>query len=183
MKLNNKSHGSYLIEVMVTLLIVSILLVIGVSSYLSSVHEKQVELITGDIVNKLDFAQSIAERNNTTIYATFKISANSWCLGLSNVNACDCNTTNNCQITNVTISGSSTREIVLSSNSYASDNSLSLSNFSNADNETLVISNVTGLFSETGNIIVTVSSENATIQVLSTSVNICSNTVTSYPNC
>lgn len=176
-------NGFTMIEMLIVLLITGLLAFIAVPYYGSLVSGKQLEQAARLITSKLELGQSLSERNDTDIYVTFKTTGTSWCFGFSDTGPCDCNVTNSCQVSDTTSAGSTPREMVWDSSDYAGDVNMKLSGFSHSNNETLVVAEKMGLYTQTGDITLSLSSDTVVISIDTGQPTTCSNALDAYPDC
>lgn len=137
-------NGFTLIEIMVSLIILSILLLIGIPLFNQMLSNKRVSYAAESFHNDLKFAQSEALKKQTTVYVSVKTGA-SWCYGLDDNSDCDCSVINSCLFNGV--------EYVKNASAYnitdLSSTSLPVGLFTN---NIISIDGVRGTFSGSGDI-------------------------------
>jgi len=99
-----KNKGFTLLELIVTLTIVTILFTVAVPSFSDMLERNRVTGASEKIKADMEWARSTAIRNNTDIIMTTALgAANNWCYGFDDTGAaCDCGNANDCTVEGIT---------------------------------------------------------------------------------
>lgn len=89
--------GFTLVELLITLVIVSILLVTAIPSFITLYQEHHLKTTVQQLYYVLKFAQSEARKSNVTVYANFGTGDN-WCYGTNKTSTCTCSLANSCTL-------------------------------------------------------------------------------------
>lgn len=92
-----KQSGFSLLELMVTVSIVSILIVVAVPSFVDLHDRYRLKGAVDSLYADLQFSRSESVRRNDDVFVAFTTGAN-WCYGLDSVSACTCGTAGDCNI-------------------------------------------------------------------------------------
>jgi len=172
------SSGFTLMELLVTIAIVSIVASVAVPNFRDMVDKGNVAGATDQLYQNLTYARSEAIKLNSPVTLSFTESS-SWCSGLSDGGVCDCGTTNSCQIDGIDRSSSY--------NNY-NNTSLSVSTaLKNANfNPTRGILEKAGVPS-TGSITITNSDDSTISATISMNLlgrpSVCSDSISKFPDC
>lgn len=96
-------NGFTLIELMVTIAVMSIVALFAAPALQSLVDKTRLQGATDRLYADMQFARSEAVRRNTSVSISFSTGSN-WCYGIHAGSACDCNTANACNIKTVSSS-------------------------------------------------------------------------------
>lgn len=105
MNLGRYHTGVTLIELMIVIVITAILLALAVPSFQDSLDKNRLKAAAETLKGDLQFAKSEAIKRNQNIRVDFSVSGNSWCYGIKENAACDCNNTNSAAATFCEIDG------------------------------------------------------------------------------
>jgi len=95
--------GFTVLELMVTLTIVTILLTVAVPSFNSMLLDKRIVGAAEKMKADMEWARTTAIKNNSNIIMSTSITAPSWCYGFSdNGVACDCTIADDCTVEGIT---------------------------------------------------------------------------------
>ena len=86
-------QGLSLVELLITITIVSIIAAMAAPNYQSLIEKKHLSGAAEAIYSQLQFARSEAIKQSASMTVTFSSSSNPWCSGLS-TQSCDCTKTN-----------------------------------------------------------------------------------------
>ncbi len=88
--------GFTLVELMVTVAVISILASVAVPAYQNMIETRRVVAATEGIYAQMQFARSEAIKLNQDLYVSVRTST-PWCLGITdNASGCDCSSANAC---------------------------------------------------------------------------------------
>jgi len=97
-----KNKGFTVLELIVTLTIVTILLTVAVPSFNAMLLDKKLIGAAEKMKADMDWARTTAIKNNTNIIMNTSIASPNWCYGFSDGAACDCTVANNCTVEGIT---------------------------------------------------------------------------------
>ena len=95
------SKGFTLFELIISVAIISVISIIGITSYQSLIANQALSYRADQIYYTLKFAQSEAIKRNTKIYVHFCEQQSAWKMGISESPQCDCFTSHACQLDSV----------------------------------------------------------------------------------
>lgn len=90
-------QGINLIELMITLIILTILVSIAIPSYTYYLQTNRLIGTTNSLYYSLQYARSEAIKQNATIYVSFQTGSN-WCYGINSSSACNCSLPSSCNL-------------------------------------------------------------------------------------
>lgn len=114
----SKQKGITLIELLVTLAIVTILTVVSIPAFTSLIERYRIVSATEQLYSTLQYARTEAVKRNTDVYVSFN-AGDSWCYGINTGSACDCTTPSGCNLG--TVSAPSAQQLTLSSSGLISN--------------------------------------------------------------
>jgi len=92
-------HGFTLLEFLVTMTVISIMVTIGIPSFLDMITKHYLKGATETIYADLQLARMEAIKRNKNISLSFHTNGiENWCYAMHDGNNCDCNIANNCKI-------------------------------------------------------------------------------------
>lgn len=167
--------GLTIMEFLVSLAILAVLSSITVASYQSITERKRLNTVIEELNGDLKLAHSESIKRQADIFISFK-AGNNWCYGIDDTAVCDCNLTNDCQISGV--------EKVVNSTDFT-NTSLAINGFTVAGTNTFIrFEGIRGLASDTG--IVTFSRQNLSASISMNKTGLmqtCSNDLVSLASC
>jgi len=98
--LNKVSKGFTIIELMITVVVLSVLAALAAPSFLSIIEKRRLVGATDNLASLLQYARSEAIKQNQTIMLQFN--AGSWCVGIDDLGAdCDCTNPTSCTVNTI----------------------------------------------------------------------------------
>lgn len=98
MKIQATVTGFTLIELMISVVVLSIIAGFSAISLNNLFVKKRVENAAIKVYTDLRYAQSEAIKFNSPVYVSFSSTTNAWCYGMSLNQPCDCQVANSCKI-------------------------------------------------------------------------------------
>ena len=95
------NKGFTLFELIISLLILGLISVVGISSYKALIANQALTSRIDQIYYTLQFAKSEAIKRNKKIYVQFCNQQQSWKIGISESSHCDCFTQGSCQLSGI----------------------------------------------------------------------------------
>lgn len=96
-----KSKGLSLLELMLTLTLLTLLLTLATPSYQQLLEQRRLRSAAETLASELQFAKLEAIKTNSVIKVDFTVShAKSWCYGISTTN-CNCRQSYSCQLNGI----------------------------------------------------------------------------------
>ena len=96
---NNPCHAFTLLEFLVTLLIISIMMTVGIPSFHTMITKHRLKGATETIYSDLQLARLEAIKRNKKISFSFKTgNAKNWCYAIHDGITCNCNIPDNCTL-------------------------------------------------------------------------------------
>jgi prepilin-type N-terminal cleavage/methylation domain-containing protein len=87
----NKNKGFTLVELLIVVAVVAVIATLAVPSYRDSLQRHELISAVEGVYSYVQYARSESIANNEDIYIAFKgTGATGWCLGISDLAACDC---------------------------------------------------------------------------------------------
>ena len=94
----SKSRGFTLIELMVTIGVLTILIVLALPSFFGAIDRRRVVDATEAVGKQIQQARTSAIETNRPIRMVFDAASDPWCFGLTDAATCDCTTADSCTI-------------------------------------------------------------------------------------
>jgi type IV fimbrial biogenesis protein FimT len=164
MKMRN---GFTAIELMVSLVIVTILVTIAVPFFSNLIASQKLKSVTLTFTQQINLMRSEAVRSHSDINLVLS-TGNSWCYGFTKNSTCNCNVTNDCSLGSI---------------SSADFPNVSLATSGITGNK-LTINGTRGLLSTGGTLTFAASSKNMQVVLNQMgNANICSNLIPGYSPC
>ena len=91
-------NGFTIIELVITITVLSIILGFASISLLDFLAKKKLESAAQNIYSDLRLAQSESLKSNKAVFVTFQTEVEEWCYGISETNSCDCTKENECRL-------------------------------------------------------------------------------------
>jgi len=117
---NKSCHGFTLLEFLVTLLVFSIMMTIGIPSFHAMITKHRLKGATETIYSDLQLARLEAIKRNKNVTLSFQTSDdNNWCYAIHDASTCDCNIPDNCTLddkSSMVISGRDFKDVDLTTN-------------------------------------------------------------------
>jgi len=96
-----KDKGFTLVELMITLALLSIVIAISASSYQTLLANQALSSAANKVYYTLQLAKTEAIKRNVKVYVQFCQLGEQWSVGMSETSGCDCFTPNSCQLDQV----------------------------------------------------------------------------------
>ncbi|MDN2663836.1 GspH/FimT family pseudopilin [Psychromonas sp. 14N.309.X.WAT.B.A12] len=96
-----KGKGFTLVELVVTLALLSIVIAISASSYQMLLANQALSSAASKLYYTLQLAKTEAIKRNVKVYVQFCQQGEQWSVGMSEASGCDCFTANSCQLDDV----------------------------------------------------------------------------------
>ncbi|WP_409439905.1 GspH/FimT family pseudopilin [Psychromonas sp. GE-S-Ul-11] len=96
-----KGKGFTLVELVVTLALLSIVIAISASSYQTLLANQALSSAASKLYYTLQLAKTEAIKRNVKVYVQFCQQGEQWSVGMSEASGCDCFTANSCQLDDV----------------------------------------------------------------------------------
>jgi type IV fimbrial biogenesis protein FimT len=159
-------RGMTLAEVLIALVIVSILIIVGVPTFIAFYQEYRLSTNTEKLYYSLQYARSAAIKNNQTVYVNFS-TGTAWCYGINANSTCNCTLTNSCGLG--TYNASTTQDFSLSTTGLSGN--------------TLIFDGTHGSAS-TSSVTFTLNSNAMSVSIMALgNMRVCSNQISGYPTC
>ena len=171
MPLLTYNDGFTFLQLLITLSIILILIIIGIPGFNSLLENNKLKMAAEQFYSNMQFVRSETIKNKTNIYVDLR-PGTTWCYGINNLSACNCNSSGNCMLNGI--------EKVITSTEF-SPVSMSTSNISN---NTLRFKGGMGTTNDNSTISFSLNKKVINIEINPIGrVRICSNTVSGYKSC
>jgi len=171
MKLFNKNQGFTLIEVLIGIVIAGIIIVVGVPSFKDMTETIRLKSAAEKYVSTIHLVHSESIRRQANLHISYQSGTN-WCFGLDDTAACNCSTSNDCQVDSV--------EVVTDSSEF-NNVTFTPSGFTSNDIE---FEGVRGTTTDVGQVTFALNGKSIVVAVnFMGRVDVCSNNITGYQTC